>query len=382
MCRSTISALAFGVAFVLSTPTFAQLDLGGALSDVVSTNNGGGLVDIDLGGSAGAGVSLGGANAGVDLSLGGNNGSILDAGVNLGNNAGVDLSIGGNNGSILDAGVNLGGNTGLDVGANVGLGSGGVGVGANVDLGNTLNVGADVGVNGGGIGVGADVNLAGLDVNADVNVGGGLGVDVNVGGLPGLGGLPSLGGDIDVNILGRDTGSDHDFPIIRGNADINYQGEIVVRRPNEQVVETIDNVVRNSSNSGVTGTNNGQQSQQAANTVRGGGGGNTASAVRARGCGSRDDNMGVDLVTGTQYGSNTVSGWSGMSNVRVVDLNFCAAVEQQVSSTLRNSGLSAWLQQAIAHHSGMRNALAQADVRPSQVIAIRNDGSTLWVFAH
>jgi hypothetical protein len=223
-------------------------------------------------------------------------------------------------------------------------------------------------LNGDGLDVDADVNLAGLDVDADVDLGTDLDldVDVDIGGLPGL--------DVDLDLFDRDSDHEHDVSYRDRDTDINQNP--VNRSTNNQSASTGQGGLQNRTNN--------QQSTQAASSQRGvnGGGGAGASAVAARGCGSRDDQMGVDLVTGTQYTSGSVSNWARMSSVRVVDLDFCPAVERQISSTLRNSGLSSWLQQAVSHHSGMRQALAQADIGVSDVIAIRDDGSTLWVFAH
>jgi hypothetical protein len=342
MRNKSVSLIALVAALGFASPSAAQL--GGLIGDggVISTNDGGGLIDLDLDSSNGLDV---------DLDVGGENG--LD----------TDINIGGG-GSLVDADINAGGTGGLDVGAEIGSSTSGLAVDADVDLGgaNGLDTDVSVGLGNGGLDTDVDVGLGGpggLDAGVSLDLGsGGLDADVDIGLGGGSGGILNPGGGGGIlnpgggNGGGSSTGN-------TGNGGGN--GSAGPGRP-------------------IIIVNNTNQDDQNVRVINRGGG--SGLALNNSSCSRPDDRTGVALVNGTRYGSGTLSSWQNAAAVQVVSLSLCPQVRSAIASSLQSSGTANWLEAAIDRTPALRAGLNGTRYGADDVMAIDQQGGTLRIFVY
>ncbi len=343
-----VMGVAVAALLAATSPSYAQLNLGGGDNPVLSINEpSNGAVNVDTTNSgASVDVNLGNAtetaapDASVDVNLGGGSGGGSDGSTSV--DANVDLfggGSGGSGGSDVDANVSLGGGSGGGSDANVSIGgNGGVDATAHLFGGGGSGGSGGNGGNAGTLPSLGDVEVGGVSVGDALSfLFGGSASGGGSGGPGGAGGSGGAGGGAGGNPGAMDPGS--------------------------------------------TGVAVGGDGGNGGVTVRGGSTTTSSGAVRVaatgRGnaqCFTPNAQQMDHLLSRTGASINAAA--ANASKLRVVPVVLCPEARAQLAkaSQLRR------LQQTVANNATLTAQLSSAGYGAGNVIAVENNGATSTVY--
>jgi len=86
------------------------------------------------------------------------------------------------------------------------------------------------------------------------------------------------------------------------------------------------------------------------------------------------------LVNRHMYSPASMSGWAGVTSIKVVEVGLCDDSKAKLAATLAGDANIARLQDFIDAHSGLRSGLARKGHSAGDVVAVDRNGNTLVVY--
>jgi hypothetical protein len=296
---------------------------------------------------------------GVHANVGGASGTNATAGIGTSNsttNANANVGLGnllGNQPTTADVNANLGnvlGNQPATADVNLGVGNGG-----STSNANDASVTADL--NG----------LAGNNTGAVVTLGGdndGLGANATLGAGSSTGSPTYLASDLDLLGGGTGTGTGtattgDDITALAGLPDL---GSSVAASP-----------VSGAAPGAATGP--GSLAAGNANST-----GVTRLKLTSANCLSPTGKRALDLAAHTRYSGPGLRAWSGVANVKVVHIGYCAQLRQSISAALGKNGNIAAMHAVASDNGVIQRALVRSDSNAGHILLATRAGRQLNLY--